>query len=96
MKALLFVGSTLRTRFRSGIQRVTVEIARALGGVTAVDFVKWDPIDAQLRYLDRPDLANLFGNSGPDTSLTLWLTVFTIVLGTPSRSRPILGCSYLK
>jgi glycosyltransferase involved in cell wall biosynthesis len=66
MKVLLFVGSTLRTRFRSGIQRVTVEIAGGLVGVTAVDFVKWDPIDAQLRYLDRPDLANLFGNSGPE------------------------------
>ena len=60
MKILVFVGSTLRTRNRSGIQRVVVEVASALGGVVAVDFVKWDAIDGQLRYLDAADLAILF------------------------------------
>jgi glycosyltransferase involved in cell wall biosynthesis len=63
MKILLFVGCTLQTKFRSGVHRVTVEIAKALGGVVAVDFVKWDAIDGQLRYLDAPDLAILFGHS---------------------------------
>lgn len=63
MKILLFVGCTLQTKFRSGIHRVTVEIAKALGGIVAVDFVKWDAIDGQLRYLDAADLATLFGGS---------------------------------
>jgi glycosyltransferase involved in cell wall biosynthesis len=60
MNILLFVGCTICTRSRSGIQRVTVEIAKALGGVATVEFVKWDPIDAQLRYCDAVDLTNLY------------------------------------
>jgi glycosyltransferase involved in cell wall biosynthesis len=63
MKILLFVGCTLQTKVRSGVHRVTVETAKALGGVVDVDFVKWDAIDAQLRYLDAADLASLFGGS---------------------------------
>ena len=63
MKILLFVGCTLQSKFRSGVHRVTVEIAKALGGAVAVDFVKWDAIDGQLRYLDAADLATLFGDS---------------------------------
>jgi glycosyltransferase involved in cell wall biosynthesis len=63
MKILLFVGCTLQTKFRSGVNQVTVEIARALGSIVPVDFVKWDAIDAQLRYLDSADLATLFGGS---------------------------------
>ena len=61
MKILVYVSSTLRTRFRSGVQRVVVEIAKSLPDVVDVDFVKWDPIEGQLRYLDICDLQILFG-----------------------------------
>lgn len=62
MKVLVYVSSTLRTKFGSGIQRVVVEIARSLCNVVDVDFVKWDPVEGQLRYLDVCDLRTLFGN----------------------------------
>lgn len=60
MKILVFVGSTLEVKFRSGIQRLVGEVAMSLGKLIDVDFVKWDPIEGQLRYLDVPDLARLF------------------------------------
>ena len=62
MKVIVYVSSTLRTKFRSGVQRVVVEIAKSLGNVVDVDFVKWDPIEGQLRYLDVCDLRTLFGS----------------------------------
>ncbi|MBK7665045.1 MAG: glycosyltransferase [Sterolibacteriaceae bacterium] len=45
---------------RSGIQRVVVETIRSMSSATNVDFVKWDRIDGQLRYLDQRDLDALF------------------------------------
>ena len=63
MKILLFVACTLRARLKSGVPRVVAEIAKTLGQVVAVDFVKWDAIEGQLRYLDKADLAELFGDS---------------------------------
>ena len=65
MKILLFVGCTLRARLKSGVPRVVVAIAKAMGEVAAVDFVKWDAIEGQLCYLDKADLAELFGGSDP-------------------------------
>jgi glycosyltransferase involved in cell wall biosynthesis len=59
-KALVFVHHTIRTRTRSGIQRVVVELCRSLQDRVAVDFVKWDPTDGQLRYLDIRDINELF------------------------------------
>ncbi|PWC55359.1 glycosyltransferase [Azospirillum sp. TSO22-1] len=57
---LLFAQSTAATERRSGIHRVTVELARRLSGVAPVDFVKWDTTQGQLGYFDRRDLESLF------------------------------------
>jgi glycosyltransferase involved in cell wall biosynthesis len=61
VRVLVFVGSTLGVKFRSGIHRLVVEVARNLANVAETDLVKWDPIDGQLRYIDTADLAHLFG-----------------------------------
>ena len=61
MKVLVVVGSTLGVKFRSGVHRLVVEVARNLANVVETDLVKWDPIDGQLRYIDTADLAHLLG-----------------------------------
>jgi glycosyltransferase involved in cell wall biosynthesis len=58
---LLFCQHTAATTVRSGVQRVVVELARELVQQTDVDFVKWDEIDGQLRFMDRRDLRHLLG-----------------------------------
>jgi len=62
-KILMFVGATLESKSRSGIQTVVVEIAKSLGNFAAIEFVKWDPLDGQLRYIDAVDLVSLFSTS---------------------------------
>lgn len=57
---LLFAQSTAVTERRSGIHRVTVELARRLSAVAPVDFVKWDTTQGQLGYFNRRDLESLF------------------------------------
>lgn len=59
-KILVFVHHTIGISTRSGIQRVVVELCRALQGRVDVDFVKWDATDGQLRYADQSDIENLF------------------------------------
>lgn len=57
---LVFAQHTCSVGSRSGVQRVVVELARSLSAIADVEFVKWDPIEGQLRYLDRTDLEDLF------------------------------------
>lgn len=59
---LIFCQHTLLTGARSGIQRVVIELAEELPNHAKVDYVKWDSIDGQLRFFDRNDLVNLFGD----------------------------------
>lgn len=54
---------TCESTSRSGLQRVAVQVARALLGMADVEFVKWDPIDGQLRYFNARDLTNFFRTS---------------------------------
>ncbi len=61
-KVLVFVHHTIGTSTRSGIQRVVVELCRALTRRVDIDFVKWDATDGQLRYADIRDIKNLFGD----------------------------------
>lgn len=60
-RVLVFVDSTIKTKVRSGVQRVVVELSRALLGRIKVDFVKWDDIAGQLCFADTDDLEALFG-----------------------------------
>jgi glycosyltransferase involved in cell wall biosynthesis len=60
-RLLLQVGATTRARRRSGIHRVTVELARALPKMAPTDFVCWDVQSGGLRYADLPELDALFG-----------------------------------
>lgn len=59
IKVLIFAQHTSAAASRSGIQRVVIESALALGCGMEIDFVKWDAMDGQLRYLDQLDLKNL-------------------------------------
>ena len=58
---LLQIGGTVGIKRRSGIQRVTVELARALSAIRPIDFVRWDEQAGGLRYADLNDLNALFG-----------------------------------
>lgn len=59
-KFLFFVGHTIDASSRSGVQRVVANLAREIVKIADVDFVKWDPVENQLRYADRTDLERLF------------------------------------
>lgn len=63
---LLFVHHTILAKRRSGVQRVVVELARALARRGAVHCVKWDAQEGQLRFLDHQDLQDLSGDAEPD------------------------------
>tara|TARA_R110002110_G_scaffold293607_1_gene507609 strand:- start:3573 stop:6230 length:2658 start_codon:yes stop_codon:yes gene_type:complete len=58
---LVFVGHTMSTSTRSGVQRVVLQIAKHLPRHVKVDFVKWDAEESQLRYIDELDIQALFG-----------------------------------
>lgn len=60
VKILIFAQHTSTTAGRTGIQRVVIESALALGRVAEIEFVKWDAMEGQLRYLDQHDLENLW------------------------------------
>lgn len=62
---LLVCENTVNMQFRSGVQRVVVETARALASRCTLRLVKWDAIDGQLRDLDADDLRKLFGDDFP-------------------------------
>src|SRR5260221_9088938 len=49
---LLFAQHTLTSGTRSGIQRVALEAAAALRQRVAVELVKWDDIEGQLKFFD--------------------------------------------
>lgn len=61
LRVLLCCSHTLVSPSRSGVQRVVLEMARALPAWAELDYVKYDPLDGQLRFLDRRDLRTLFG-----------------------------------
>lgn len=63
MRILWFCEHTVSKVVRSGIQRVVIEAGKALNEVVNIDFVKWDAIDGQLRYVDKNELAKLFGKN---------------------------------
>jgi glycosyltransferase involved in cell wall biosynthesis len=66
MRFLFFIDSTLKVGSRSGVQRVAIEASRGAAALVQTDFVKWDELDGQLRYLDAQDLRTLFGDRLPD------------------------------
>lgn len=67
-RVLIFAPQTCQSTHRTGVQRVVVEAAVALSKLTRVDFVKWDPVDGQLRYFTREDLDLFFaGQDWPET-----------------------------
>lgn len=59
-RLLVFVGHTTKPGARSGVQRVLVESAAALATRVPVDYVTWDRLQGQLRYLDSAELGLLF------------------------------------
>ncbi len=59
MRFLIFTDHTVECEYRSGIQRVVIELVRSLGARATVDLVKWDEQDGQLRFLDSDDLGSL-------------------------------------
>lgn len=65
LRILWFAGHTLSAATRSGVQRVVVEAARAIKDVAALDVVKWDAIDGQLRYADALEIGATFGDDAP-------------------------------
>ena len=62
---LIFVQHTAASGTRSGVQRVTVELVRALSALRDVACVKWDAIEGQLRFADAADLEALFDGPPP-------------------------------
>ena len=65
LRILWFSGHTISAVTRSGIQRVVIEAARALKDATALDVVKWDYTDGQLRYADAKEITATFGSDAP-------------------------------
>lgn len=65
-RVLLFCQSTALAAHRSGIHRVTVELARALPTHVAVDLVCWNALEGQLRYMDQREVGALFQGQVPD------------------------------
>jgi glycosyltransferase involved in cell wall biosynthesis len=63
---LLVCENTVTLKYRSGIQRVVIETARAMAGRCNLRLVKWDDRDGQLRDLDARDLEKLFGDDIPE------------------------------
>jgi glycosyltransferase involved in cell wall biosynthesis len=63
---LLVCDSTVGSRYRSGVQRVVVEAARALAPRCDLRLVRWDDIDGQLRDLDVKECRKLFGDTLPE------------------------------
>ena len=59
-RILYFAPHTIGTSAGSGIQRVTRQVAPALRSLAPLDFVKWDPVDGQLRYFNAPDHDRFF------------------------------------
>ena len=57
---LIFAQHTTMAASHSGVQRVVIESALALGRVAEIDFVKWDAMDGQLRFFDQHDLESLW------------------------------------
>ena len=60
LRILVFAPHTAKVATRSGVQRVTTEMVRAMSELVAIDLVKWDVMAGQLRYFDAADFANFF------------------------------------
>ena len=64
LRILLFAQGSAGIKLRSGIHRVTIELAKALAACGLVELVKWDSVDGQLRFFNEAELKALFGK-GP-------------------------------
>lgn len=69
-RLLLRVDEALRSRVRSGIHRVIVEIARALPAHAETHLVRWDRQAGHLRPIDRQEFDALFGPANWPEGLT--------------------------
>lgn len=65
-KILFFCESTAKTKHRSGIHRVSVELLRNISRIVPTDIVKWDNLNGQLSYFDLSDFRDLFGQDIPE------------------------------
>src|SRR5262245_44962485 len=72
MNVVMYMGHSISTRYRTGIQRVAIGLARKLRSLIPTDYVKWDAIDGQMRHLDAEDLAQLFGTDAPAPHRMSW------------------------
>ena len=68
LRILWFAGHTISAPSRSGIQRVVIEAARAIKDAAALDVIKWDSVDGQLRYADAKDMSTTFGVNSPSVN----------------------------
>ena len=60
---LVFVPHTLRSRSRTGIQRVVVSLVEQLGQYADVELVTWDELDGQMRFCDEAELFDFAASS---------------------------------
>ena len=68
MGVLMLVGGTIGKRRRTGIQRVVIETARSLLGLTTFDLVRWDAVEGRLRFTigAAMELRQNFGDTSAD------------------------------
>lgn len=64
-QVLIFCQATANTQTRSGIHRVTVELARALPQLVDTRLVRWDTGAGQLRFMDYDETHALFRGEIP-------------------------------
>jgi glycosyltransferase involved in cell wall biosynthesis len=62
MRILWWLDYVLSAQCFSGVQNVALHAGKALGSRAKVDFVKWDNIEGQPRYLSKNDLTDIYGD----------------------------------
>ena len=60
---LVFIPYTLHTTSRSGVQRVVINLARALAEQAQVELVTWDEVDGAIRFCDELEMRRVFGRN---------------------------------
>jgi len=70
-KFIIFCNHTLKCETKSGVQRVVLNLIRALSDSYSCDLVKWDEADGQLRYLSVDDIKTLYRGSRIPSNLNV-------------------------
>lgn len=60
---LVFIPYTLGITSRSGVQRVVINLARALGEQAQLELVTWDEVDGAMRFCDELEIRQAFGRN---------------------------------